>query len=114
MRRHLRRMLTYAIWTCIRYQAACGEAETLLPSPRGGQEVEAEEEEEEDEEEEAAEGVPEHIGSGMFEMGVMERKSLVSKAHALLLRSSSVSIRQHTSAYVSTRAAPQVFLRTHL
>ncbi len=76
--------------------------------------MQEDEDEDEDEDEEAVEGVPEHIGSGMFEMGVMERKSLVSKAHALLLRSSSVSIRQHTSAYVSTRAAPQVFLRTHL
>ena len=56
------------------------------------EEGEGNEEEEEEEEEEAAEGVPEHIGSGMFEMGVMERKSLVSKAHALLLRSSSVCI----------------------
>ena len=71
---------------------------------RGGQEVENEEEEEKEEEEEEEEeveeeeeealemGVPEHIGSGMFEMGVMERKSLVSKAHALLLRSYYVRI----------------------
>ena len=91
-------MLTYAIcyMDCIRYRAAGGEPVRPMRGDEDEEEDEDEDEDEDEEDIETVEGVPEHIGSGMFEMGVMERKTLVSKAHALLLRSYSVRIYKYS------------------